>query len=122
MKRFILIVAVILLTLWVFAPVFAVTSEHSTTNGVIIITNKAAASEWRPQSVFIVFPAASTGTVTLSRASHGVTVPLARRAFTNVSGITWIPATQYPIRPGDLLSITSNVRAYTVQIERNTNP
>ena len=100
----------------------AATSEHRTTNGVVAVTNTASTAEWRPQAAFVLFAAPTNGSVTISRTSRGVTVPLARHAFSNAAAVTWIPSTDYPIRPGDVLAVSSTVRTATLQLERNSPP
>ena len=104
------------------ASAMAATSEHRTTNGVVAVTNTASTAEWRPQAAFVLFAAPTNGTVTISRTSRGVTVPLARHAFTNAAAVTWIPSADYPIRPGDVLAVSSTVRTATLQLERNSAP
>ena len=100
----------------------AVTSEHTTTNGVVSVTNDTSTSEWKPQALFVVFPTAQTGTLTVTRTARGVRVPLASHAFSNVSAVTWLPSADYPIRPGNVLTVTSSVQNLTLQLERNPFP
>ena len=101
---------------------FGVTSEHTTTNGLVAISNATSTAEWKPQALFVLFPSASAGTVTVTRTARGVTVPLASHAFTNAPNVTWLPSTDYPIRPGDVFAVTSSVPTFTLQLERNTFP
>ena len=122
MKNKLITAALILVGLWACASALAVTSEHTTTNGLVTVSNRTSTAEWRPQAVFVLFPSATTGTVTLSRTARGVTVPLARHAFTNAASVTWLPETDYPIRPSDVFAVTSSVPAFTVQIERSNFP
>ena len=117
---FILILVCILLLVGLSA--FGVTSEHTTTNGLVAISNATSTAEWKPQALFVLFPSATAGTVTVTRTARSVTVPLASHAFTNAPNVTWLPSTDYPIRPGDVFAVTSSVPAFTVQIERNQFP
>lgn len=100
----------------------AVTSEHTATNGLVVVSNATSTAEWKPQAVFVLFPSATAGTVTVTRTARGVTVPLASHAFTNAPNVTWLPATDYPIRPGDVFAVTSSVPTFTLQLERNNFP
>lgn len=100
----------------------AVTSEHTTTNGVVSLTNTTSTAEWKPQALFVVFPAARTGTLTVTRTAGGVRVPLASHTFSNVSAVTWLPGADYPVRPGNVLAVSSSVPVLTLQIERNNYP
>ena len=122
MKRTLITIGIILVGLWACASALGVTSEHATTNGLVATTNTTSTAEWKPQAVFVVYPAAAGGTVTVSRTSRGVTVPLARHAFSNTASVTWLPTTDYPIRPGDVFAVTSTVPTFTVQIERINFP
>ena len=122
MKRKLITAGIILVGLWACANALAVTSEHTTTNGLVAVSNRTSTAEWKPQAVFVLYPSATTGTVTLTRTARGVTVPLARHSFTNAASVTWLPETDYPIRPGDVLVITSTVRSFTAQIERSQSP
>ena len=117
---FILILVCILLLVGLSA--FGVTSEHTTTNGLVAISNATSTAEWKPQAVFLLFSGVQDGTVTVYRTTRGVAVPLARHAFTNTEYVTWLPAADYPVRPGDVLTVTSSVPAFTLQIERGVFP
>ena len=117
---FVLILVCVLLIVGMAA--FGVTSEHTTTNGLVAISNATSTAEWKPQALFVLFPSATAGTVTVTRTARGVTVPLASHAFTNAPNVAWLPSTDYPIRPGDVFAVTSSVPAFTVQIERNQFP
>ena len=117
---FILILVCILLLVGLSA--FGVTSEHTTTNGLVTVSNRTSTAEWKPQAVFVLFPSATAGTVTVTRTARGITVPLARHSFTNTASVTWLPETDYPIRPGDVFAVTSSVPTFTLQIERNNFP
>ena len=122
MKNKLITAAIILVCLWACASALAVTSEHTTTNGLVTVSNSTSTAEWKPQAVFVLFPSATAGTVTVSRTCRAVTVPLARHTFTNAANVTWLPETDYPIRPGDVFAVTSSVPTFTVQIERSNFP
>ena len=123
MKRTLLTAGIIILAcLCACTPALAVTSEHATTNGLVASTNTTSTAEWKPQALFVVFPAETNGLVTVTRRSRGVTVPLARHAFSNTTSVTWLPTTDYPIRPGDVFAVTSSVPTFTLQLERITFP
>lgn len=122
MKRYLIIAAALIVALWIVSPVLAVTSEHTTTNGLVLVSNRTSTAEWKPQAVFVVYPTRSNGTVSILRTARGVTVPLARHSFSNEPSVAWLPGTDYPIRPGDVFSVTSTVPVFTLQIERNTFP
>ena len=122
MKRTPYLILAVCILLLVGLAAFGVTSEHTTTNGLVAVSNSTSTAEWKPQAVFVVFPSATTGTVTVTRTARRMTVPLARHAFTNAASVTWLPETDYPIRPGDVFAVTSSVPAFTVQIERSQFP
>ena len=122
MKNKLITAGIILVCLWACASALAVTSEHTTTNGLVTVSNRTSTAEWKPQAVFVLFPSASAGTVTVTRTARGITVPLARHSFTNAASVTWLPETDYPIRPGDVFAVTSSVPTFTLQIERNNFP
>lgn len=97
----------------------AVTSEHSSTNGYAAITNSSAqGATWTPKHVFFVFDSPKTGNVAIIRAAKGITAPLGAFSFTNEASALWIAPTEFPIRPGDVLALTSSVPAFSAQIEK----
>lgn len=117
-RHYLLLAILLALLLFVLAPCFASTVEYSTTNGVIRVTNTSATA-WLPNTVFVVFPSNSTGTLSIQRKAHNLTVPLAGHTFSNQNALTWLPETTYPIRQSDVLTITSSVKAFATQIEKN---
>ncbi len=122
MKNKLITAAIILLVLWACASALAVTSEHSTTNGLLTVSNATSTAEWKPQAAFIVFPSPTSGVINITRTANGVTVPLAGTTFSNTAGVTWLPTTDYPIRPGNTLAVSSSVHALTLQLERSNFP
>lgn len=113
------VIALCLLACW---SALAVTSEHVTTNGLVTVSNATSTAEWKPQAAFILFPAPTSGVVNIYRAANGITVPLASTEFSNTASVTWLPSNDYPIRPGNVLAISSSVHALTAQIERSSFP
>lgn len=114
MKMILLIATIIFASL----SANAWTTEHTTTNGVIAITNREPTAAWTPSAIHFVFASGKTGTVTVARIAHNVRVPLASHSFTNVAVVSWIPDIDATIRPAEVLALTSTVANCNVQIDR----
>jgi len=94
------------------------TTEHSTTNGYVAVTNRELTAAWTPTAVHVVYASGKTGTVSMVRIAHSVRVPLASASFTNTATVSWIPEIDATIRPQEVLAITSTVPACTIQLDR----
>lgn len=120
MKEILIMFSVGALTLCTARPAPATMTEYSTTNRAIAVTNTLPATEVRPLAAYILFPTASTGSVTLSRVTRGVAVPLARHDFSGVAALTWFPPADFPLRRGEAFAVSSTVARFTLQLETSS--
>ena len=109
------------LTLCTARPTPAVMTEYTTTNRVVAVTNTTPTSEVRPLAAYIIFPFVATGSVTISRVTHGVAVPLARHDFSGVTALTWFPPADFPFRRGEAFAVSSTVARFTLQLETSSD-
>ena len=87
-------------------------------SGLVAVSNSQANSSWTVAAVMWQYRSASTGTVTVSRVSQGVSVLLGWRAFTNVTSMVWIPEGRYSFGCGDALVVGSTVTNGVLQVVR----
>ncbi len=122
MKKFILIFALLNAAALITAPpARAVMIQYGTTNRMIAVTNNLPATEVRPLAAYFLFQTPATGSVTISRVTQGVAVPLARHDFSSAAALTWFPPADYPIRRGEAFAISSTVARFTLQLETSAD-
>ena len=88
------------------------------TSGVVAVSNSQANSSWTVAAVLWQYRAANTGTVTVSRASQGVSVLLGWRTYSNNTSIVWVPEGVYSFGYGEALLISSSATNGVVQVNR----
>jgi hypothetical protein len=88
------------------------------TAGLVAITNSQANSSWTVAAVLWQYRAAATGTVSVSRASQGVSVLLGWRTYSNNTSIVWVPEGVYSFGYGESLVIYSSATNGVVQVNR----
>lgn len=120
MKHICIMIFAGILTLCSARPAPATMTEYATTNRAIAITNTLTATEVRPLAAYILFPSAATGSVTISRMTRGVAVPLARHDFSGVAALTWFPPADFPLRRGEAFAVSSTVARFTLQLETSS--
>ena len=98
------------------------TTEHQINKGAITITNDQEHSAWTPVAAFVVYPSRKSGSITVTRTCHGISVPIYTGSFSKVVTVNWIPNAEYPFDAGDKLTITSTVPTGIVQIIRKALP
>ncbi len=94
------------------------THTYSLFGGSVGITNSQANSSWVVSSVMFLYAAPSTGTAEVSRVSQGVSVLLARRVFTNVTALVWVPEGPYSYGYGDSMLVSSTPTNGVLQVIR----
>ena len=117
MKR--IIASLLLLSSLARADVVSTTSVDR----VATFTNAQANFAWAPTAVVVVFPAATTGTLTVARQGNGSTVPLSATSFTNVQHVVWAPEAAYVFPRHSALTVSATAAGeFTVQLHRKAAP
>ncbi len=122
MKKLIFVIALFnLAALMTAPPARAVMIQYGTTNRTIAVTNNLPATEVRPLAAYFLFQTPATGSVTISRVTQGVAVPLARHDFSSAAALTWFPPADYPVRRGEAFAVSSTVARFTLQLETSAD-
>ena len=86
--------------------------------GIVAVTNSQANSSWTVAAVMWQYRSASTGTVTVSRVSQGVSVLLGWRTHSNRTSIVWIPEGVYSFGCGEALVVGATETNGVLQVVR----